>query len=370
MRFDQLLGDPGDIAAALAALVARQQQQGADQVGALLLGALDALQPLEHLLVQVRPRQQQLGGAADHRQRRAQLVADIGIELAVALDHLGQPPRVVVQRLGQLADLVVGEVRRQRLKVAAAAAVGTQPRHQVRDRTHHLGRRPPADQQRQAAEQHHRDVQRALELLLAADALGDVVGEEEPLVGRLAHRQLVGVRPPLIVHAADVVDAAGQFVPVRLLASQFVELVAPHHLGQHLLYGHVRAARGIQVEAARVLVDVAVHHVFDELAFHALARIVGQVREQGRQTRAQQHEGQDDAAAQAAAIAPAPARLGAASRFRHPVRRCGSRCHGESGSWVHRRACPPPRAIRECARAGNPSRAAPRPIPASPAPAG
>ncbi len=43
-----------DVGGAVAALVARQQQQGADQVGALLLGALDAQQAAAGLLVQVR----------------------------------------------------------------------------------------------------------------------------------------------------------------------------------------------------------------------------------------------------------------------------------------------------------------------------
>jgi hypothetical protein len=58
----------------------------------LLLGALDALQPRARAFVQVRLRQQQLDGAADHRQRRAQFVADVGVELAVALHDFGQAP--------------------------------------------------------------------------------------------------------------------------------------------------------------------------------------------------------------------------------------------------------------------------------------
>jgi hypothetical protein len=109
VRIQQLLGHARDVAGALPALVARQQQQRADQVAALLLGTLDALQALQHLLVQAGPGQQQLGGAADHRQRRAQFVADVGIELAVALHHFGQPRRIIIQRLCQLPHFVVGE---------------------------------------------------------------------------------------------------------------------------------------------------------------------------------------------------------------------------------------------------------------------
>ena len=93
MGVEQLLGDAGDVGRAVAALVARQQQQGADQVGALLLGALDALQSRARLVVDVGPRQQQLDRAADHRQRRAQFVADVGVELAVALHDFGQARR-------------------------------------------------------------------------------------------------------------------------------------------------------------------------------------------------------------------------------------------------------------------------------------
>ena len=37
------------------------------------------------------------------------------------LDHLGQAPAVVVQRRGQFADLVFGEIRRQRFRLAALA---------------------------------------------------------------------------------------------------------------------------------------------------------------------------------------------------------------------------------------------------------
>jgi hypothetical protein len=40
-------------------------------------------------------------------------VADVGVELAVALDHFGEARRIVVERLGELADFVAGEMRTQ-----------------------------------------------------------------------------------------------------------------------------------------------------------------------------------------------------------------------------------------------------------------
>ena len=121
MGIQQLLGDAGDVRRAVAAFVARQQQQGADQVGALLLGALDALQSRARLVVDVGPRQQQFDRALDHRQRRAQFMADVGVELAVALHDFGQAHRVIVQRAGQLPDFVVGEMRGERFGLRAAA---------------------------------------------------------------------------------------------------------------------------------------------------------------------------------------------------------------------------------------------------------
>ncbi|KAG1388287.1 hypothetical protein G6F59_016025 [Rhizopus arrhizus] len=115
------------------------------------------------------------------------------IELAVALHHLGQPRRVIIQRLCQLPHLIVGEARRQRFGIAGAAAIGTQPRCQIRDRLHHLRRRPPAQHQRQHAEHQHRQHQRAVELFATAHAVGHVIGKEEPGIIALAHGQLLPV---------------------------------------------------------------------------------------------------------------------------------------------------------------------------------
>src|SRR3546814_7535151 len=95
---EQLLGDAPDVGGAVPALVARQQQQRADQVRALLLGALDAQQARLRLLVDSRQREQQLDCALHHRQWRAQLVADVGVELAVTHHHIGEALGVIVER--------------------------------------------------------------------------------------------------------------------------------------------------------------------------------------------------------------------------------------------------------------------------------
>ena len=246
VRVEQLLHHARDIGTAMAALVAREQQQRADQVGALLFGTLDAQQALMDLLVQPRLAEQQLGGAADHRQRRAQLVADVGVELAVALHHFGEPRRIIVERLGQLADLVVlGEMRRQRLGVLAPA-IRPQAPGQVGHRLHHLGRRPPANQQRQAAEQQHRHQQPELQLLFAAGGLAHVVGNEKPCIRRLAHADLVGERLAVGRRADHAVDAVGQVLPLREIPPQAVQLVRSVQEGTHLLHrrDHVATAAG------------------------------------------------------------------------------------------------------------------------------
>ncbi len=319
---------------------------------------------LQHFLVEVRPRQQQLGSAADHRQRGAQFVADVGIELAVALDHFGQAVGIIIQRLGQLADFVVCEVRRQRLRLAGAAAIGAQPRRQVGHRPHHFRGGPPAQHQRQQAEDQHRGQQGAVELHLAALRLGHVVGEEEPGLVGLAHRQAVGEWATLFVQAADdAVDAGLEVDPVRVFFVDAVELVAGVHPAADLVDRHRRVVARIGVEPAHVLVDVAFHHVFDELVFHARARPLGGEREQAGQAEAQQHERKDDSTPQPPAV---PAALvggpgGGASRLRHRARRSGSRYRGGSGSAARRTACRPRRAGHGCARAASPNRAVLRP---------
>ncbi|KAG0925350.1 hypothetical protein G6F32_013590 [Rhizopus arrhizus] len=82
--------------------LAGQDQERIDHRFHVTAGALDALQALQHLLIQAGAGQQQLGGATDHRQRRAQFMADVSIELAVALHHLGQPRRRGARGSGSL----------------------------------------------------------------------------------------------------------------------------------------------------------------------------------------------------------------------------------------------------------------------------
>ncbi|MCY1457445.1 hypothetical protein D9M71_747460 [compost metagenome] len=103
----------------------------------MLFGTLDALKTLQHFFVQPRARQQQLGGTANHRQRRAQFMTDVSVEFAVTLHHFGQARGIIIQRFGQLPDFVIREAWRQRLRVRVAATVGAQACSQVRYRSHH-----------------------------------------------------------------------------------------------------------------------------------------------------------------------------------------------------------------------------------------
>src|SRR3546814_8952811 len=65
-----------------------------------------------------------------------------------------------------------------------AVAGGLQAARQLRYRAHHPGSRPPADQRRQQSEYSDAADQRAIEPLLALALLGNVVSQEEPVLGR------------------------------------------------------------------------------------------------------------------------------------------------------------------------------------------
>ncbi len=106
--------------------------------------ALDALQALQHLFVQA-GRVSSSSVAPDHRQRRAQLMADVGIELRSRCTT-SVSREAVVQCLCSCPTSSSGN--------AAPAAqghwyhtVGAQPCGPVRYRLHHLRGRPPAQHQ-------------------------------------------------------------------------------------------------------------------------------------------------------------------------------------------------------------------------------
>src|SRR3546814_20295764 len=74
--------------------------------------------------------------------------------------------------------------------------------------------RPPADQRRQQSEYSDAADQRAIEPLLALALLGNVVSQEEPVLGVLAHRQSID---PLLacyrVRLRQFVHPVGQVTP-------------------------------------------------------------------------------------------------------------------------------------------------------------
>ena len=150
----QLLGDLAHVGAAAAALVARQQQQRAWSGRCTAARRARCAQALRASCRRVRDcassssaapritasgvRSSWLTSALNSRSRWTRLVMRAGI---------------VVQRRGQLADFVVGEMRRQLVRVAAAARQPADPPASsdsgliTRDDAHH------ADQPRQAGEQ-------------------------------------------------------------------------------------------------------------------------------------------------------------------------------------------------------------------------
>src|SRR6185437_8536359 len=216
LAFDHVgsdLAHLGGLAAGGAApLGTRQQQQRLDQFGGLARGALDPLQPLAQFLGEVGRALQQFGGAGDYRQRRAQFVADIGIELAVALDHRSEPGRILIQRMRKFAHLVLGKVRRQRLGLAGSAEIA-QSVGQVADRLENPTRQPQADRQRKQAEQQDRADQRQDQLLLAQVFATDVVASKTDDAILALHCQLVVSLAATLVYLIDVVNAALEVLP-------------------------------------------------------------------------------------------------------------------------------------------------------------
>jgi hypothetical protein len=88
---------------------AHQVQQRRGDVGGLARRAGNPQQPFTVALGLIGLRQQQFGGAGNDRQRRPELVGNIGIECLVTLDQILQAMRVIIQCSGQLADFVVGK---------------------------------------------------------------------------------------------------------------------------------------------------------------------------------------------------------------------------------------------------------------------
>ena len=90
LHVDDLLDDARDVGRLAVgrrlALAARQEQQRVGQLGRLAHGALDATQALAKLVGEIRRSLQQFSRARDDRERRAQFVAHVGVEFAVAFD--------------------------------------------------------------------------------------------------------------------------------------------------------------------------------------------------------------------------------------------------------------------------------------------
>jgi len=99
-------------------VAAREHEQGIEQVAQLVGAALHALEPGHDRRTALARVEQHLDRAADHRERRAQLVAGIGGEGALAAHIAIEFFLVVVEGERECADLVLGETGRELLRAA------------------------------------------------------------------------------------------------------------------------------------------------------------------------------------------------------------------------------------------------------------
>ena len=233
-------------------------------------------------------------------------MADVGIELAVALDQGGHAFGVIVQRCRQLANLVLGEVRRQ-LFGPFAAGKPFQPPRQFGHRADHPFRRPHPDDQGQDRKQRHHAHQGIHQLLLAGPFLGDVVGQEEPVLVVLLYRKLVGARAPAVVGIGYFVHAVGQVAPVE---GHVAESALAVDDAPDLLEGQADGVVGVFVETLGVIADVLEQRLADQLVFELFAHQHGGHGKQARQPEAEQEKGQDDPAAESPPVAHGLARVG------------------------------------------------------------
>src|SRR3546814_221916 len=251
-------------------------------------------------------------------------------------------------------SLVLGEMRGQLVGLHAVAG-GLQAARQLRYRAHHPGSRPPADQRRQQSEYSDAADQRAIEPLLALALLGNVVSQEEPVLGVLAHRQSID---PLLacyrVRLRQFVHSVGQVTPGIRHA---VELACTELPPLDLLERHADRI-GVAIEPFGEHIVVLDQRGADHLVLDPVTQVNRGGGDQRRQDEPENDERQDDAAAQPPPVTALARQC--ALRCSHPARRCGIRCRGGSGSAGWGMVCRPPRAGRGCARAASRGREAPR----------
>ena len=229
--------------------------------------------------------QQQLDRAADHRQRRAQFMADVGVELAVAL----RPFRSGARR-NRPAPRPAAPTSSSAKCVASASGCELRPdlRRRLASSDTGLITRDAAHQPTSsdsAVNTATTPISALLNWLLAALGLGHVVGEEEPRLGVLRTASLYenGLPSGLVPLIPWMPSGSAYHSGCSARsASKFVRL---HHPSEHLLDRDVGILGRIRVIPTSELVDVLVHHVFDQLVLDAVARPVGGEGEEQRSGR-------------------------------------------------------------------------------------
>ncbi|MGF6710474.1 hypothetical protein QFZ41_001438 [Luteibacter sp. W1I16] len=256
---------------------------------------------------------QQFRRAGDDRERRAQLVAHVGIEFAIALDHRGQPHGVFVQRDGQLTHLVVGKMGSQGLGLAHAPEVA-QAARQVGHRPQHARRQPHAQNQREQAEQEDRGDHAGDQLALAQLIARDVELQEVDDAAFAPHRHLVVVVLPVLVRLVEVVHAGTERLPVqrRLVDRAIAERGALDDV-------ELRPFLGIRAHFLVQRIDLVLEGRVDQLLFDALTDVDRGEREQRAQAEPEQRERDDQAETK---LTSGP----------HPDRPCGIRYRDACGS--------------------------------------
>ena len=117
-------------------------------------------------------------------------MTDVAGEQLLALERVAQAAKGLVEGSGQLADLVVGVVRRQRRRQTEQLFAMPHLARQAHHRLHHLAREHPAKQAGQGDAQHVAGQHRGVEHLLARFEIALVLQQDEAATIDVAHQRM------------------------------------------------------------------------------------------------------------------------------------------------------------------------------------
>ena len=331
--------------------ITRQHQQQREQLLQVAGGGADALKPRAHRCGRVRVEHRQVGGAGDHRVRRAQFVAGHVDEQPFALDETVVARKVVVERIADDFDLGRRVLRHlDALARAVRPQLADLPGH-ARERRDQAVRRPER-QQPHHQEQGQRGTDHGQRhVMLAFFQIGDV--ESEHLARRAfathQHDAFLAIDHHIVVDAGRQMRQRGRH-RARRPVQRHVVRVGP-------------AEAGIAGDALIEMVQLVVEQGVPDQSLRAFVEDQALHGHRDAQGRDIDQQAQHQAAAQARALAVRVI-------HRCHLRRCGSRCGPRCGSAGSGRARPRCGAVRRHASAAGRHRACRRPrarLPAVPA---